>query len=90
MCSILGIKGSPRMDYIRILAMNSKGRELLSEIKNSSNLTPVTKAADFIPNEDSMFSYDILATDIAALCSLTAALRVASKDYTTSPYVKKQ
>ena len=90
MCSILDIKGSPRMDYIRILAMNDKGRELLSEIKNSSNLTPVIKVADFSPNEDSMFSYDILATDIAALCSHTATLRVASKDYTTSPYVKKQ
>ena len=77
------------MDYIRILAMNHKGRELLGAIKENTTLTPVTKTADFTPSEDSMFAYDILATDIAALCSDDINLRGASKDYTTSPYVQK-
>lgn len=89
MCCLLGLRGRHTMDYIRILAMNHKGRELLGAIKENTTLTPVTKTADFTPSEDSMFAYDILATDIAALCSDDINLRGASKDYTTSPYVQK-
>ncbi len=88
MCCLMDIKGMPDMDYIRILAMNSKGRELLSEIKKKGKLTPVTKIANFKQSPNSMFRYDILATDIAALCCKDMAQRIASKDYTTSPYVQ--
>lgn len=90
MCCLLGIQGNRKSDYVRILAMNDKGRELLTEIKRKSMLSIITKTADFTPDTDSMFCYDILATDIAALCCNDTDLRIASKDYTTSPYIQKK
>ena len=89
MCCLLGIRNGCKMDYVRILGMNDKGRELLSEIKTKCDLQIVTKTADFTPHDNSMFGYDILSTDIAALCCEDAAQRTASKDYTTSPCIQK-
>ncbi|MBQ7900907.1 MAG: nucleotidyltransferase [Clostridia bacterium] len=88
MCCLLGIGGKYNMDYVRVLAMNQNGRRLLGEIKKRSNLDIVTKTADFTPTDDSMFKFDILATDIAALCCSDKTKRTASKDYITSPYIK--
>ena len=88
MCCLLSIRHERIMDYVRVLAMNDKGRELLSEIKKSCTLTIVTKTSDFAPSDNSMFQYDILSTDLAALCCTDESKRIGSKDYTTSPYVR--
>ena len=89
MSCILGLMGGCSMDYVRVLALSKKGCELLAQIKKTCPLTPVTKAADFVPGANSMFRYDILSTDIAALCCDNQSQRTASKDFTTSPYVQK-
>lgn len=87
MCSILGITKGYKCDYARVLASNKKGFELISQIKANSNLDVITKTADYnIPN-DSTFKFDIMSTDIAALCSEDESHKVAMKDYTHSPVI---
>ncbi len=49
--------------YLRVLGANSKGRKILSEIKKKSDLTIITKTADF-KNFNKSLEYDITATDI--------------------------
>lgn len=89
MSAILGLIPGKKCDYVRVLGFSGKGRELLSEIKEKSPLTLVTKTADFRPSCDSTFAYDILATDIASLCAKNPEMRRAGLDYTTSPVVIK-
>jgi len=86
-CALLGIKGSLTPSYVRVLAFNKKGAQLLKEIKKKSPLTVVTKTADF--KDDEMFEMDIRATDFASLCSSDKDKRLCSKDFLTSPYVAK-
>ena len=85
--AIMGMTPGRKLDYIRVLGFNEKGRELLSEIKKKSNMTIVTKTADFKPCDNSMFEFDILATDLSALCCDDKGKRCAGADYTTSPIV---
>lgn len=85
--SLMNMTPGRKLDYIRVLGFNGKGRELLAEIKKKSNLTTVTKTADFKPCDDSMFEFDILATDLAALCCNDKSKRSAGADYTTSPII---
>ena len=84
-CALLGIKDDMKMDYIRVLGFTEKGRELLKEANKRAKYPIVTKVADFTPSDDSMFKYDILATDLSYLSNNNKIDRVASKDYTTSP-----
>ena len=89
MCAILGIhKEVAKPDYIRILAFNSKGAALIRDIKEKSNLIPVTKTADYRGSE--AFEIDIAATDFAALCCENTKERFCGKDFTRSPYVLKK
>ena len=65
--AILGITGGYRSPkYLRVLAANSKGREILSKMKNTASVPIVTKTADF---DKSVMAEDIRATDIASLCA---------------------
>ncbi len=89
MCSLLGIKKGYECDYIRVLASNQKGFEMISAIKEKSPLEVITKTADFVPKANSTFPFDVGATDIAALCSTYPEKRVASKDYLNSPEIIK-
>ena len=86
-CAFFDIKKNSVLDYIRPLAMNERGRKLL---KNSpgKNLI-VTKTADFNGSKNSMFKYDILATDFAYLCANDKTKRMSGADFYTPPvYIK--
>ena len=81
---IMGMSGARQMDYVRILAFNQKGRELLGEIKKKTDLKIITKTADSKQRADSMFEFDILATDIAALCCADSTLKISGRDFLKS------
>ncbi len=49
--------------YLRVLGSNATGRKILSQVKKKSDLTIITKTADFKNFNDSL-DYDIKATDI--------------------------
>lgn len=85
LAGIIGIKKGMECDYVRILGFTDKGAELLKSVKDKTELPIVTKTADFSPNENSTFSYDILATDIASLSCDNADLRGAGADFYNSP-----
>lgn len=84
-CALMGITDDKKLDYIRVLGFTEKGRELLKEANKRAKYPIVTKVADFTPGDDSMFKYDILATELSYLANNNKIDRVASKDYTTSP-----
>jgi hypothetical protein len=69
-------------DYIRVLGMNDKGKELLSQMREKANFPIVNKVADF---KDESILPEILATDLAALCG--DAQVPMGRDYTTSPVI---
>ncbi len=69
-------------DYIRVLGMNNKGKELLSEMREKSSFPIVNKVADF---KDESILPDILATDLAALCASSPV--PMGRDFTTSPII---
>lgn len=85
LASVLGLKKDMTSDYIRILGMTDKGAQILKSAKNKSELEFVTKTADFTPSENSMFQYDVLATDIAALACDNQHLRKSGTDFYRSP-----
>lgn len=85
LAGIIGMKKGMECDYIRILGFTDKGTELLKSVKDKTELAFVTKTADFLPNENSTFPYDILATDIASLSCNNVELRGAGKDFYNSP-----
>ena len=84
---ILGIDKSfsfTEPQYIRVLGMNHKGIQLLSQIKNVSSLPIITKTADF-KNMFTQLEKDILSTDIFSLCRNDNF--VPGLDYLTSPVI---
>ena len=73
--------------WIISVRLHERGRKLL---KNSpgKNLI-VTKTADFNGSKNSMFKYDILATDFAYLCANDKTKRMSGADFYTPPvYIK--
>ena len=80
---LLGLTEDAKVpDYIRVLGMNNKGKELLSIMREKSRFPIVNKVADF---KDESILYDILATDLAALCASSPV--PMGRDYTTSPII---
>ena len=70
--------------YIRVLAFNEKGREVLSQIQKKAKLPIITKTADFKENS-SLFAAELRATELSSICR---GFR-KGLDYTTSPaYIK--
>lgn len=68
-------------EYIRILGMNKKGMEILSELRNNTDIPIITKVAD-APKSD-MLDIDINATNIYSLLTDTPSMA----DLTTSPII---
>ena len=69
-------------DYVRVLGMNNKGKELLSKMRETSSFPIVNKVADF---KDESILPEILATDLAALCADSPV--PMGRDFTTSPII---
>ena len=84
LASMIGMNEKKNMDYIRVLGFNKNGAKLLKEIKDKSQLDIVVKTADFNIKNDSMFKYDILATDLAYFSSKDKNIGM---DYKMSPIV---
>ena len=79
LCSILNIENAPEPQYLRVLALNSKGAQILKSIKGKIEI--VTKVTNSSQNES--LKKDIMATDIAAIC----AGKKAGMDYYKSPVI---
>lgn len=89
-CALLGIDKSMQAEnppYIRVLAFNEKGSELLKRMKKSSSVPVITKASHFRKLLDDraaeIFEKDVLATDIRALAGNN--IQLFGKDFHTSP-----
>ena len=74
--------------YIRVLAFNDKGRDLLREINKNANYEIINKPASFKSQSSSlnrMFSLDTISTDIYNLGYTNKSYKKACEDYRTSP-----
>ena len=94
-CAYLGITAEmPDMppQYIRVLAFNDKGAEVLKAMKKTARLPILTVARDFGRLNDSaakMLAADIRATELFGLC--TPTLQGCGTDhYTGAIYIDKQ
>ncbi|NLM44011.1 MAG: nucleotidyltransferase [Clostridiales bacterium] len=75
--------------YVRVLALNNKGRSLLKEIGRKSNTPIINKAADFKASSsflERMFYLDVLATDIYNLGYNNKKYKLSGEDFRTSPF----
>ncbi len=79
--------------YIRVLAFNKKGIEILNKAKKISSLPIITKFANYKrfnnPNLNQMIQYDKKATDIFFLGLKNYKKNKSNLDYYISPYMKK-
>ncbi|MBS7299274.1 MAG: nucleotidyltransferase family protein [Eubacteriales bacterium] len=89
MSALLDIDGAlvnSAPQYIRVLAFNDKGREILKTIQKKSKLPIITKAADFKENSP-MFDAEVRATELSSVCRGVRR----GLDFTTSPiYVRPE
>ena len=72
--------------YIRVLGMNKTGMKLLSEIKNKSDFSIVTKTADY-SRDDDIFNAEIRATDLFSLACNDSEKRISGLDFINSPVI---
>ena len=97
---MLGIKGGDilktkdltNIPYIRVLAFNEKGCEILKEIKKNSEIEVITKFSKIKHIDSDIFNtlinYDIKATNMYSLIYNKSLLK-GPMDYITSPkYIK--
>lgn len=79
-------------NYIRILASNKKGLEILNKIKSNSNTPIINKFSDYKKHNDKyldkFMAFEKKATDIFFL-GLDNNKVLKKMDYITSPYIKK-
>lgn len=89
--SFLGIEDigySKSATYARVLAMNNRGKAALAEMRNSTSIPIITKAADYIgKNTDPLFLLDVRASDMYALTCRNPEYRRGGRDFTTSPII---
>lgn len=71
--------------YIRVLGMNSTGRQLLKSMKSRAELPVIIKAADY--RSDEIFLASNRAEDIFSLCCANPSLRAAGRDIRTTPII---
>jgi len=86
----LGIEsaGYPQLpSYIRVLAMNDKGKKLLAAARKKATLPIITKLADYDVSGDRLMQLDIRSTDLYSMGYSNREKRVGGLDYTTSPIV---
>ena len=84
--------------YARVLSFNTKGREILHELKTTATIPIITKTTDFLDSTkrsqsqlslfESMLAIDTYATDLYALCFSPA--QIGGLDFLTSPMYIKQ
>ncbi len=70
MSALLDINGelvNTPPQYIRVLAFNDTGREIISEIQKKSKLPVIIKTADF-REESPLFDAEIRATELSSIC----------------------
>lgn len=80
-------QGGPQ--YIRVLGLNNKGREILKLCKSNSNLPIVNKISQYIPSNETakaMLDLDIRASNIYGLALKSQYFSTKSMDYYESPY----
>ena len=87
--ALLGFRLGAKLDYVRILGLTPRGAQLLRTAKQVCPFPIITKTADAYLPQDSMFWYDIRATDLAALACSDTRRRIAGADYRTSPVFVK-
>lgn len=89
MSALIDIDGAlvnSKPQYIRVLAFNDKGREILKTIQSKAKLPIITKAADFKENSP-MFDAEVRATELSSVCRGVKR----GLDFTTSPiYVRPE
>lgn len=74
--------------YIRVLAMNRTGREILRKMKKTASVPVVIKAADYAgAGTDRIFAANSRAEDWFALCAPRPELRRGGRDMTMSPVI---
>ena len=71
-------------EYLRVLAMNTMGTELLKQIKEKSELTIITKPADF-KGFNKSFDLDVLSGDIYSLSTKKSPRN--ARDFLNSPVI---
>ena len=77
--------------YIRVLGVNKKGKELLSELSENSSLPVIVKVSNYLRKKDiesknlieKSLSYDLLASDIYSLLYPDKKQRKGHNDYST-------
>ena len=89
---ILKTKDLKEMPYVRVLAFNDKGCEILKEIKKNSEIEVITKFSKIKHIDSDIFNtlinYDIKATNMYSLIYNKSLLK-GPMDYITSPkYIK--
>lgn len=78
--------GTP--SYCRVLGFNDKGKQLIKNITQNSKYPVLNKVADFKTDNvilQSIFEFDIKATDIYSLAYGSSEYKKAGGDYYTSP-----
>lgn len=91
----LGIKASDSNGlppYIRPLAFNQKGQELLKQMKTASSLPVITKPAsvrELGSREQYVFSIEARATDLYSLAYPSPEERTGGREWTTSPLCRE-
>lgn len=79
--------------YIRVLAFNDMGRQLLKQMKDSARLPVITKLGKYPENNQSQNFAEQLELDLAAsdlLALLREKAEPAGTDFLTSPYYYKK
>ena len=85
------INGAP--PYARVLAMNEKGREIISLTDNYSKIPIIVKPSKARELDDygrHIFDLGARASDLYALAYPEISRRAGDTEYTTSPYVYKE
>ncbi len=89
--SYIGIRAmgyDKKPSYVRVLGMNSVGKQLLCAINKNCSLPVITKTADYAKKDrDELFMLDITASDLYTAAYDTADIRGGAVDFTTSPIV---
>lgn len=79
---------SLKPQYIRVLAANARGRELLRDMRQTAKLPVITKPAainDLDVDARLMFAFETLAGDLYALARPSVELHTAKENMTRSP-----
>jgi len=75
--------------YVRVLAFNIKGKDILRKMKSNSTIPIITKTARYRNHEEVLPGYimekDLLSTDIYVMGYSNARYAFAGQDFLTSP-----